>query len=92
MKTDVYSWRVARDLKTNLEHEARRRKTSVSALLDLAVREWLRKSADINGDEEQHRRHQAALKCLGAFAGGDAHRSETGRQAIRKRLSKRYER
>ena len=93
MKTDVYSWRVARDLKMGLEREARRRKTSVSALLDLAVREWLNnRGADINGDEEQHRLHQAALKCLGAFAGGDAYRSETGRQVVRKRVRERHAR
>jgi hypothetical protein len=91
MKTDVYSWRVARDLKTDLEREARRRKTSISALLGLAAREWLNKSgADSGGDEEQRRLHRAASKCLGVLAGGDAHRSETVRQSIRQRLNKRY--
>jgi hypothetical protein len=41
MKTEVYSWRVSPDIKTGLEREARRRKMSVSAVLDLAAREWL---------------------------------------------------
>jgi hypothetical protein len=93
MKTEVYSWRVARDLKIDLEREARRRKTSVAALLDLAVRDWLKKAgAGTDGDEEQRRLHQAALKCLGAFAGGDARRSELGGQAVKKRLRRRYAR
>jgi len=35
MKTEVYSWRVAADLKTGLMREAHRRKTSLSAVLDL---------------------------------------------------------
>ena len=43
MKTEVYSWRVSADLKTGLEREARRRKISLSAALDLAAQEWLNK-------------------------------------------------
>jgi hypothetical protein len=40
------------ELKSDLEREARLRKMSVSTVLDLAVREWLKKSAlDIAGDE-----------------------------------------
>ena len=87
MKTEVYSWRVSRDLKTDLEHEARRRKTSLSAVLDLAARDWLNKSGtEIEGDEEQPRLQKAASKCFGALASGDAHRSENARQAVRQRL------
>ena len=91
MKTEVYSWRVSRDLKTDLEHEARRRKTSLSAVLDLAAREWLKKSsAGSEGDEAQRRMHQAASKCLGAFASGVAHRSESARHTLRQRLRQRH--
>jgi hypothetical protein len=93
MKTEVYSWRVSAELKAGLEREARRRKTSLSSILDLAAQEWLNKSAaDTDGDEAQHRLHQAAAKCLGAFAGGDAHRSENARRSIQQRLRRRYER
>ncbi len=49
MKSKVYSWRVSTELKTKLEREARRRKTSFSDILDLAAREWLTKSAENNG-------------------------------------------
>ena len=43
MKTEVYSWRVATDIKTGLEREARRRRISLAAVLDLAAEEWLKK-------------------------------------------------
>jgi hypothetical protein len=87
MKSEVYSWRVSAELKTELEREARRRKTSLSALLDLATKEWLTKSGPANTDsEEQRRLQQAALKCFGAMATGNAHGSESVRGAVRQRL------
>ena len=61
MKTEVYSWRVSADLKAGLEREARRRKVSLSAVLDLAAREWLKSSdAGNEGEEQQRQLHQAA--------------------------------
>ena len=55
-----------------LEREARRRKTSFSAVLDLAAREWLTKSNATNtGSEEQRQLRQAALKCFGVLATGE---------------------
>ena len=91
MKTEVYSWRVSADLKADLELEAQRRKLSVSAVLDLAAREWLNKRDGEAGDEEEQLRlHEVASNCLGVLASGDMHRSENVRQALRKRLKKRY--
>ena len=91
MKTEVYSWRVSTELKTGLERAARRRKTSLSAVLDLAAQEWLTKSGAANEDgEEQRRLQQASSKCLGAFASGEARRSESVRQTVRQRLRRRY--
>ena len=91
MKTEVYSWRVSSDVKTGLEREARRRKISMSAALDLAAREWLQKSGIANeGDEGQHRLQKAASKLLGALASGDAQRSERASRAVRQRLRQRY--
>lgn len=93
MKTEVYSWRVSADLKTSLEREARRRKVSLSSVLDQAAREWLKNSAsETESDEVQQRLHLAASKYLGAFAGGDPHRSENARRTIRERLRRRHER
>ena len=93
MKAEVYSWRVSTDLKTTLEREARRRKLSLSSVLDLAAREWLNNTGAGNeGEEEQRRLHQAASKLLGAFDRGDAHRSENVRRAVRRRLRGKNER
>jgi hypothetical protein len=91
MKSEVYSWRVSTDLKTGLEREARRRKISVSAALDLAARDWLNKSgAETDGDEEQLRLRKAASRCFGSLASGDPYRSENARQAVRQRLRRQY--
>ena len=58
MKNEVYSWRVSSDLKIGLEREARRRKISLSAVLDLAARDWLSRSrAEMESDAEQLRLH-----------------------------------
>jgi hypothetical protein len=92
MKAEVYTWRVSTELKTGLEQEARRRRISLSAALDLAAREWLKTSGVGDDDEQQRRLHQAASKCLGVVAGGDARRSEDARQAVRKRLRRKHER
>jgi hypothetical protein len=87
MKTEVYSWRVSPDIKTGLEREARRRKISLSAALDLAAREWLLKASMANEDDEgQYRLKKAASRWFGALASGDAHRSEKVSQTVRQRL------
>ena len=93
MKNEVYSWRVSTDLKTGLEREAHRRKLSLSAVLDMAARDWLSKSgAEIEDDEEQPRLQKAASKCFGALASGNDHRSENVRQGVRQRLRRRHDR
>ena len=89
----MYSWRLSEDLKSDLEREARLRKVSVAAILELAVRDWLdERGADTTGDEEQARLQQAATSCLGAFAGRNSRRAETVRETVRGRLGRRYAR
>ena len=88
MKTEVYSWRVSSDLKIGLEREARRRKLSLSAVLDLAAQDWLGRIADNQGDQEQRRLQLAATDCFAAFESGDSTRSETVRTAVRRRLQR----
>jgi hypothetical protein len=91
MKTEVYSWRVSPDIKTSLEREARRRKISVSAALDLAAREWLLKTSVTNEDDEgQYRLKKAASRWLGALASGDTLRSENVSRTVRQRLRRAY--
>jgi type II secretory pathway component PulL len=92
MKTEVYSWRVSPDLKAGLEREARRRKLSVSAVLDLAAEEWLTKSSQgADDDDHQRRLQQAAAECFGIFE-NDGARSEKVRDSVRQRLRKRHAR
>ena len=90
MSTEVYSWRVSSELKSDLEREARLRKTSLSAVLTMAVRDWLQRSAaNVEGDQEQRKLHEAASKCLGALADGHPRRAQNARQGIRERLQRR---
>ena len=91
MKTEVYSWRVSPEVKTDLEREARRRKITMSAALDLAAREWLNKTgAGNDGEKEQLRLKKAASRFLGALAGGDPHRAENASRTVRERLRRKY--
>lgn len=90
MKSEVYSWRLSGELKSGLERQARLRKVSVSSILDIAVREWLRKSGlDVAGDEAQRELHKSAAKCIGVLAGRNSRRAETARATIRERLRRR---
>ena len=90
MKTEVYSWRLSTELKSTLEQEARRRKMSLSAVLDTAVHEWIEHGrADTGSDEEQQRLRSAAMACVGSITGNDPDRAENARQTIRERLRKR---
>ena len=93
MKTEVYSWRLSGELKSGLEREARFRKISVSSILDMAVREWLKKGAlEVSGDEEQRKLHAAAERCMGKIAGHGPYDAEHVREAVRKRLREKYAR
>lgn len=93
MKTEVYSWRVSADLKTDLEREARRRKISLSAALDLAAQEWLKnRKGDPDDAARQQRLQRAAAACFGKFASGRPRRSESVRQAVRERLGRKHAR
>lgn len=90
MKEAVYSWRLSGELKSDLEREARLRKISVSSVLDIAVREWLKKSgADVAGDEVQRALHAGAERCLGVLASGNSRRAETARKTVRARIQHR---
>jgi hypothetical protein len=91
MKTEVYSWRLSKNLKSELEREARLRKVRVASLLEVAVREWLAKSAmNVANDETQKKLHASIAKCVGLFASGNPRGSETVREAVRKRLAGQY--
>jgi hypothetical protein len=89
-RSEVYSWRVAPEVKAALEYEARRQGQSVGSLLERIAIEWLaarRQAAD--EVDEQIRLHAAALRTVGAIAGGNRGRSSAIRAAVRRRLAAR---
>jgi hypothetical protein len=91
MKTEVYSWRLSGELKSDLEREARSRKVPVSLVLETAVRDWLKKSdGDVPEDEAQRRLHTAAADSFGVLASGNPYRAQTARDVLRKRLRQRH--
>ena len=90
MKTEVYSWRVSSELKSELEQEANRRKISLAKVLDLAARELLHKDdAQAESASEQARLQRAAAKCTSSIEGTDPWRSTNVRQRVRQRLRRR---
>lgn len=91
-KTEVYSWRLSRDMKISLEEAALRKQKSISQLLETIVNEWLAESyqaGDSRDDEEQARLQEAAATCFSAFGSENPERSESIRQELRARLAKR---
>jgi hypothetical protein len=91
MRTEVYSWRLSGELKSDLEREARLRKVPVSAVLESAVRDWLKNSDSTGSEDEAQRKLRAAAdSCFGVLSGGNPRRSETARDALRKRLKRRH--
>src|SRR5262245_3690299 len=89
-KSEVYSWRVASEVKAALEHEAHREGSSIGGLLQRIALDWLaarRRASDSEG--EQARLHREAANVFGALAGGDPDRSRSVRAAVRRRLAAR---
>ncbi len=93
MRTEVYSWRLSGELKSDLEREARLRKVPVSAVLETAVRDWLelkKGDADASEEDTQRRLHTAAANCFGVVASGNPRHAETARALLRERLKRRH--
>jgi hypothetical protein len=92
MKSEVYSWRLSRDLKIDLEEAARRERISVSRLLERIAREWLktRASAAEDGEAEQERLKAIAMQYVGTIRGGDPDRSAEVSKRVREILARKY--
>jgi hypothetical protein len=88
MKSEVYSWRLSRDLKDDLEEAARRERVSVSRLLERITREWLktRTPADAHDEAEQERIRARAMRYIGSLRSGDPDLSEKVSARVRERL------
>jgi hypothetical protein len=86
-KTEVYSWRVAPDLKMALERAARAEGSSVSALLERIARAWLAEHRAVSlRSEEEERIRARAMKCIGVIRGDDPKRSSQVSQRVREIL------
>jgi len=76
-----------------LEREARLKNVSTSAILEMAVREWLRNGRTDTADDDVQQKLQAEVaNSVGVLAGRNPRRAETARGAIRKRLARRHAR
>ncbi len=90
MKSEVYSWRLSSELKSDLERAARLKKVSTSAIIEFAVRDWLQNAGANAGDADQQKAlHARVAASLGVLAGRNARRAETARALIVQRLTKR---
>jgi hypothetical protein len=94
MKSEVYSWRLAPDLKCALEDAARRERTSVSGLLERIARERLgaRAPAAADDEAEQARLRAAAAPYIGSLSSGDPELSERVRERVLEQLERKYPR
>jgi hypothetical protein len=89
-RTEVYTWRVSRALKTSLEEAARSERRSMAGLLEAIVIEHLRRAGEqgaAEGDQER-RLHQRAERFAGRIASGKSGRSEATRTLVRERLGR----
>lgn len=85
MKTEVYSWRLSADRKAELEEEARREGTSLSALLDRVAADWLaeRRNGHAEEEAEQAAIRKRAMTAIGSAAGDDPTRAERAGELVR---------
>ena len=87
MKGEVYSWRLSRELKDDLEAEAHKEGVSLSRLLERIARDWLQQRSGAADDEaEQERIRARAMRFVGALRSGDPDLSEKVSERVRERL------
>ena len=87
-KSEVYSWRVAPEIKRCLELEARRRKLTLAQMLDQIAQDWLAEHAA--NDQSSDRVRAAARRWVGSISGGGSRRSQRVRELVRKRLKEKH--
>jgi len=87
-KTEVYSWRVSREVKEALEEESRERGVSMASLVEEAVVEYLARPASEAAEDEaeQQRILARAAPFFGSIHGGDPDRASQVRERVRARL------
>jgi len=90
-KTEVYSRRVAFDLKRSLEEAAKAEKISLAQLLERIVLDWLarRSPPDDKEEEIQSQLHQSVLQVFGSIHGNDPNRAQEAGQRVKSKLRER---
>lgn len=89
MKTEVYSWPLSSELKSDLERGARHRRVPFSSVLEEAARKWLRESAANFSDDENQLKLHAAEPFIGALSGIHPADAQSIPKIIRRRLARR---
>jgi hypothetical protein len=89
-KSEVYSWRLDPDLKSQLEQRAREEGIGLAALLERISRDWLRAKAAASSDDEreQARIKAAAMRAIGILRSGDPELAERARERLQERLAR----
>jgi hypothetical protein len=89
-KSEVYSWRLDPDLKSQLEQRAREEGIGLAALLERISRDWLRAKAAASSDDEreQARIKAAAMRAIGTLRSGDPELAERARERLQERLAR----
>ena len=91
-KTELYSWKIAFDLKRSLEEAARAEQISFAQLLERIVTDWLAERSNPDSkDEETQQLHLSAAQAFGSIQGGDPNRSQEVGQRVKSKLRKRLE-
>jgi hypothetical protein len=92
MKTEVYSWRLSTHKKAELEGEARRKGTSLSALLDDITDEWLdgHRNGNLDDDAEQAALRKRVMATVGTIHSGDPMLASKAREVVRARILRKH--
>lgn len=93
MKTEVYSWRLSVDRKGELEDQARREGTSLSALLDRITADWLAQHRNGNTDDEaqQTALRKRVMTTVGTIRGNDPTRAERASELVGEIIARKHE-
>jgi hypothetical protein len=87
MKSDVYSWRIDPEKKTDLEAELRREGLTLAKLLDNLTTEWLKaRNGRVAESAAQAALHRRVLATVGTIRSGDPRLASKIRETVRDRL------
>jgi len=89
-KTEVYSWRLSREIKRALETRARAHGKTLAQVLDALAQEWLSRPGNADDEAEQRRLHAAVAPYIGSISGRNPRRSEDVEVEMHRRLKRQH--